>query len=494
MTLSVLTDDQIRFLLENLAIDELENFRAELRAALHQYSTGTQVPEQSLIQQPSRTSINNNVTGGTTLYMPSVSPAGHAIKVITLSSAENQDHTNEAERPIIKPTGAITLFSPDGAPVGILNASTPTAFRTALASLCLVQKREHVRTLAVFGGGEQAYWHVRLTLMLRGATTKQVHIINRRFSPSLKQMMHRLYTVPTEMKVREGWAGCTFGVLTPKYGDYKRLLATQLLDSDVIFCCTPSTVPLFDAEIMTNKDARRKGRLFVAIGSYTPMMREIPVGLIHQATSISEKGHHRHFHRHAVEGGVVVVDTLDGALKEAGELIEAGILPNQLVELGELVMLQQADMADAREGEVDASSQPDSSSRSSVAPSVEFEKLDLGSFSGPGSSMSSVFLDSGSPTVSGGGSISPSRASSPGRKSTSSPHRRSFSFDRRSSEEREKKHQKKKKEKEDHLSQWLHNGNVIYKSVGLALMDLTVGMHLIRFAREKGVGSHVEGF
>jgi len=63
-------------------------------------------------------------------------------------------------------------------------------------------------------------------------------------------------------------------------------------------------------------------------------------------------------------------------------------------------------------------------------------------------------------------------------------HRRSGSVDR----------QREKKKKNDALAKWLAGGNVIYKSVGLGLMDLTVGMHLVKFAREKGVGSHVEGF
>ena len=51
-----------------------------------------------------------------------------------------------------------------------------------------------------------------------------------------------------------------------------------------------------------------------------------------------------------------------------------------------------------------------------------------------------------------------------------------------------------KKKKEDSLARWLRDGNVIYKSVGLGLMDLVVGMHLIKVANEKGVGTQVEGF
>ena len=110
-------------------------------------------------------------------------------------------------------------------------------------------------------------------------------------------------------------------------------------------------------------------------------------------------------------------------------------------------------------------------------PSSDFEKLDL-STSGSGSAMSTVF-SSGSDKKS-----SSSRTSSPSRSGSFTLHKRSSSH---SSVDRQKK-------KDDHLSRWLQGGNVIYKSVGLGLMDLTVGMHLIEFARERGVGTHIDGF
>lgn len=51
-----------------------------------------------------------------------------------------------------------------------------------------------------------------------------------------------------------------------------------------------------------------------------------------------------------------------------------------------------------------------------------------------------------------------------------------------------------KKKKEDTLVRWLRDGTVIYKSVGLGLMDLVVGMHLVKVANEKNIGTSVEGF
>ncbi len=251
--------------------------------------------------------------------------------VLTLSPPRADEGAPEAP-PVIRPTGAITLFSETGIPLGFMHASTLTAFRTALASACLLVRRNTMRTITVFGCGEQAYWHIRLALLMRGSTIRTVNIINRRFSERCKLILKRFHAVPAEFKAREGWTDVVFGILTPSYGDYSRLLREQVRSADAIFCCTPSTEPLFDAAILTAHEGRRKGRLIIAIGSYKPNMRELPVELLHQATRSHDRGHHHHFHKHALEGGVVVVDTLDGALKEAGEIVEAGLTPQQLVE------------------------------------------------------------------------------------------------------------------------------------------------------------------
>jgi ornithine cyclodeaminase/alanine dehydrogenase-like protein (mu-crystallin family) len=224
----------------------------------------------------------------------------------------------------------VTLFSPQGTPVGFLHAKTLTAFRTALASSCLLTKRATVRTLTVFGSGLQAYWHIRLALSLRGHTIRTINIINRRFSDNARFILKKFYAVPADIKKREGWEHAQFSILTPGYGEFNRLQRDHIRAADVIYCCTPSTEVLFDPTILTSHEGRRKGRLIVAVGSYTPEMRELPRELLEQATKLGAG--HMHFHKHATEGGVVVVDTLDGALKEAGEIIDAGLEPKQLVE------------------------------------------------------------------------------------------------------------------------------------------------------------------
>lgn len=143
---------------------------------------------------------------------------------------------------------------------------------------------------------------------------------------------------------------------------------------------------------------------------------------------------------------------------------------------------------------MDEESSSDASSRLSTDTSTttissttnDFEKMDLNS----DPSLSSV-LSSSATQDSRSSSRPPSRPGTPSRNSSFAStlfHRRQPSG---SGSERESK---KKKDREDHMCRWLQAGNVIYKSVGLGLMDLTVGMKMIEFARIKGVGTHVEGF
>ncbi|KAK1728420.1 UbiD family decarboxylase [Colletotrichum acutatum] len=473
MVLTVLTDDQIKTILADLTADEFDGFRKVISTALHEYSTNTHNIEDGTYHQPERVSTENLKTGATTLYMPSVGPQGMGCKVVTLSSSKA---SQDPSKPSIQPTGAVTLLSPTGEPVGFLHAKTLTAFRTALSSTCLLARRTAVKTITVFGTGLQAYWHVRLALLIRGTTIKHVNVINRRFSDDARDFMKQFYRVPPHIKEREGWSETTFGILTPGYGEFRRLLREQIRDADVVYCCTPSTEELFEAEVLTSHEGRRKGRLIAAIGSYTPQMRELPEGLLLQATKHEKP--HWHFHKHAPEGGVIVVDTLDGVLKEAGEIISAGLQPTQLVELGELIMLRRM------QDEEDAASASADSDAASIAAS-ELEKLD---FSGTPSIKSAFSGSDGASVSEPRSSISKDSTETSGSSGGSSS--KGPSMLRRSSSQRSAD----KRKKEDALVRWLKDGTVIYKSVGLGLMDLSVGMHMIQLAKEKGIGTQIEGF
>lgn len=333
----------------------------------------------------------------------------------------------------------MTLFDRNGNARALVNAEEITAFRTALASTMLFKKRQNVHDVVVFGAGKQAYWHIRLALLLKGPDIHHLNIINRSFegAHNLLEKLYKPHKEPAAWpKINIPTAETTdlarpkIQVLTPIHNEYERLLKANVRASSVIFCTTPSLTPLFPASYLTNPEGRKKGRYVAAIGSYKPHMLEIHPDILKQNVA---PDHHRHHHKHALEGGAVIVDSVEACLKEAGEIIQAGLTGQEVVEIGELVMLRRD--AERRRQECHA--------RKSME-GLDERGVELGEC-----------------------------------------------------EQRKKK--KKKSGKDDGmgdggLMEWLQKGNVIYKSVGLGLMDVVVGSDLVRLADERGVGTRIDNF
>ncbi|KAI9840312.1 MAG: hypothetical protein M1838_004132, partial [Thelocarpon superellum] len=380
--LTILTDDEVRKLLHTFTQNDIINLQSVMAEALHTYSTGTQDESACAANQPLRTSITLK-NGATTLFMPSKGANSTGMKIVTLSEGDSTNtpstpslkstpsvesrasstsvHSTTSSahssgtmdtsslasaltRPSTTPQGSLTLLDGEGAPVGLMNAAELTAFRTALVSTMLLKRREHVSTITVFGAGKQAYWHIRLALLLRGADIKRVNIVNRTFARA-QPLLEAFYGVNAdgikESDATAPWRafGTKFTVLSTEYGEYERLLKEEVRKADVIFCCTPSAAPLFPAEHLTATEGRKKGRYVTAIGSYKRHMCELHPDILRQAASPPHHSHH-HYHKHARSEGVIIVDSLTACLEEAGEVIQAGLGPEQLVELGELVMLK----------------------------------------------------------------------------------------------------------------------------------------------------------
>lgn len=434
MPLTVLTDAEVRQILLSLKSDELVELAQSLGEALHSYSTGDTNSPCCSNFQPHSTVIKKH--GITSLFMPASTGTTVGMKIVsletppevprkksnisknssissgmdtlsltpasTMSSTDATSISGDSFQPPASvasaqstaPRGTVTLLDSTGYPVGIVNAEELTAFRTALAATFMLQKRQNVHTLTVFGAGKQAYWHIRCALLFRGKDIHHVNIVNRSFERSMKLMK----TLSVAKEGLEEWKHVKFSALSPEFGEYGRLLKEEVRKADVICCTTPSTEPLFPAEFLTSHEGRKKGRYISAIGSYAPHMTELHPDVLRMAVK-SDHGH-RHLHKHARQEGVILVDTLDGCLKEAGEIIQAKLAPEQLVEIGELIMVKRAALKDIERG-------------------------------GEG---------------------------------------------------------------EKGLLEWLTKGNVIYKSVGLGLMDLVVAGELIRIARERDIGTTVPDF
>jgi ornithine cyclodeaminase/alanine dehydrogenase-like protein (mu-crystallin family) len=370
----------------------------------------------------------------------------------------------------------LTIFDRAGNPRALINSSELTAFRTALSSTMLFKKRANVHDVTVFGAGKQAYWHIRLALLLRGPDIHHLNIINRDFE-RVHHLLEKLYDpdsapstfnpdpnhVPTyrqaagENEKDEGVGKESnqqtthqylhrpkIQILTPGHGEYPRLLHATLRSSSVIFLCTASPTPLFPAPILTNPEGRKKGRYISAIGSLSPRATELHPDILQQ--NVAPEHGHRHFHKHAQQGGAVVVDSLDKCLKDAGEVVQAGLGPEQLVEIGELVMLKR-----------------------------DAEKRRRECLAGKGAGMEAEGLDAG------------------GVELGECEMNRSEKKMKGSAKDKGKHHDGEDKAHKS-LIEWLVKGNVIYKSVGLGLTDVVVGGDLARIADERNIGTRIENF
>lgn len=254
------------------------------------------------------------------------------------SPAHRSSKQMEYETNITSPSGSLTLLDPSGAPFGLINAQELTAFRTALTSLTMFHRRQSVSTITVFGAGRQAYWHIRLALLLRGNEIKRVNIINRSFERATN-LLREFYSADHA----EWRSNVKFSTFSQDFVEYDRLLQESVLKADVIFCCTSSPEPLFDAKFLISAEAKRKGRYIAAIGSCRSSTAELHPDILRDVVNphILNKREPR--------GGVVIVDSIDSCLRDAGEVIRADLNPRQLVEVGELLMVKEATKKEGEE-------------------------------------------------------------------------------------------------------------------------------------------------
>jgi ornithine cyclodeaminase len=169
------------------------------------------------------------------------------------------------------------VFALDGTPFGLVHGPTLTAIRTGavsgLATAMLAPRT--VSTMAMLGAGAMAFDQV--------AAVRAVRQIDRVLVWSRDRSNARLFA---EMVGGEPVA------------DPNEAVA----EADVVSCATPSTQPLFSDDVV------RESAHVNAIGAFTPEMVELPAGLLERA--------------------YVVVDDLEAAAAEAGDLIQAGRAPN----------------------------------------------------------------------------------------------------------------------------------------------------------------------
>ncbi len=227
---------------------------------------------------------------GLVLAMPGFLPDEHALAIKIVSVFPGNAHLG---LPSIFGL-VVVLDASTGAPLALVEGSRLTALRTGAASglATKLMARADARTVALFGAGVQARTQLAGVRAVRDI--REVRIVSRR-AESAEQLASEL-------------AGVEARVLHDP--------AQAVRGADVVITATTSSTPLFLSRDLA------PGAHVNAIGAYTATMREVDATTVQRAR--------------------VVVDTREGALAEAGDLImamrEGAITADHIVaELGDVV-------------------------------------------------------------------------------------------------------------------------------------------------------------
>ena len=261
---------------------------AAMKIAFGQLSAGrARLPLRSRIELPE--------AAGVTLIMPALLPESgdFALKVVSVFG-ENRLRGLPTLHALV-----IALDPLTGVPLGLLEGATLTALRTGAGSGAATDllARPEARTLAIFGSGVQARAQFEAVCAVRQVEAAWVFSRSRDHAQAFA----------TELG-RETWAPASISVAdTP---------AAAVREADIICTATSSSTPVFDGHDL------RPGTHINAIGGFSPAMQEV------DGTTVAR--------------ALVVVDSREAALAEAGDLIipiRQGLIAADPIhaELGELV-------------------------------------------------------------------------------------------------------------------------------------------------------------
>ena len=237
---------------------------------------------------PTRTQMK--LADGIFLIMPCHDRIDHGLGMKLVKFSENPRNPDNRLQATY-----ILLDADTGAAKLVIPANYLTDMRTAATSAVATRllARDDARVLGIFGTGREARAHLHVLRHVRNFERALVcgrdTARSRHFA---EQMEHEL-----GMKVE---------------AVYSRTCANE---SDVLCTCTTATTPLFDGKML------RKGAHINAIGSFRPATREVD--------------------DYTVRHSRIVVDTYDGCLAEAGDLLiplKAGVIrrENLIADLHEL--------------------------------------------------------------------------------------------------------------------------------------------------------------
>ena len=167
------------------------------------------------------------------------------------------------------------------------------------------------KSITAFGAGQQVESHLDLFLRHFPSIT-DCTIVNRSLNDRASSLHRRTVAKFPLTAVQLLASGSDGDKIT--MDDRNGMIKTALGTTDIIICATSSTLPLFPSSWV------RDGTHVILIGSYKPEMREVDRDLILRSLR-----------------GTLLVDSREACLREAGEILDARVQPEQMKEIGELL-------------------------------------------------------------------------------------------------------------------------------------------------------------
>ncbi len=259
-----------------------------MKAAYGQLSIGgATIPLRSRIDVPG--------SDGITLIMPAYLPADDALAVKIVSVFPQ----NAARREPTIHAAVLALDPANGRPVALLEGSTLTAIRTGAGSGAATDllASQSAGVVAIIGSGVQARTQLEAVCCVRDIREVWVYSPNPAHVAAFASEMAGRGPIPATINVA---------------GSAEEAVSR----ADIVCTATTSTTPVFPYH------ALRPGAHVNAVGSFTPQMQELD--------------------EQTIRAALLVVDSREAALEEAGELImalQSGVIGPEHIhaELGEIV-------------------------------------------------------------------------------------------------------------------------------------------------------------
>jgi ornithine cyclodeaminase/alanine dehydrogenase-like protein (mu-crystallin family) len=259
-----------------------------MKSAFAQLSTGNATV-------PIRSHVEVEQHEGITLFMPALLHESQdlAIKIVSV-------FPRNLERGLSTINALVVAIDPEtGIPTAVIEGASLTAIRTGAASGAATDllARTDSSVVAIFGSGVQARTQLEAVCTVRQIHEVRVYSLDEPEARSYAEEMAELGPIPKNIRIADN-------------------PSEAIVEADIICTATTSATPVFDGKEL------EPGVHINAIGSFTPEMQELDV--------------------ETVKRSLVVVDSREAALIEAGDLIvpikRGEITPEWIyAEIGELV-------------------------------------------------------------------------------------------------------------------------------------------------------------